>query len=133
MEPWMAILWAILVGVLSGILAALIGYAKGTTIEKFNPYKMTLTIVIGGVVGGIAGYQNVDVMVPANFDQIYKVLVDAGIIGVINWLVLLVWRRSGLAAKYGDGEEEPVPNPPDPDVEAAIDATTPKTPPKTPE
>lgn len=122
MEPWMAVLWAILVGVLSGILAALIGYAKGTTIEKFSPYKMTLTLVIGGVVGGIAGYQNLDVMIPANFDQIYKMLLDAGLIGVINWIVLAVWRRSGLAAKYGDGEETPAPE--DPDIEAAINDTT---------
>lgn len=127
MEPWMEILIAIVVGVLSGMIAALIGYVKGTTIEKFNPYKVTLTVVIGGVVGGYAGFQGVDVMIPENFDQIYKVLLDAGIIGVINWIVLAIWRRSGLAAKYGDGEE-PTPNPPDPDIEAAIDAATPKPP-----
>jgi hypothetical protein len=126
MEPWMEIMWAIIVGILAGLIAAFIGYVKGTTIEKFSPYKMTLTLVIGGVVGAIGGYQGLDVMVPANFDEIYKMLLDAGLIGVINWIVLAVWRRSGLAEKYGDGEETPAPE--DPDIEAAINNNTPKEP-----
>jgi len=48
------------VGIVSGVITALLGYAKNSGVEDFDPKKAVQTIVVGGFVGGVAGYVGVD-------------------------------------------------------------------------
>jgi len=46
---------AILYGIISGIFVAGAGYFKSSPVEKWEPRKFFQTIIVGAVVGGIAG------------------------------------------------------------------------------
>jgi len=78
-------------GAISGIVAAIIGYAKSATEESFSAKKFVQTIIIGGFVGGVAGYYNI------SYQQAYDWLVSIGAIATIEWIKKAIWR---LIKKY---------------------------------
>ena len=48
-------------GFAAGAGAALIGYLKNTSQDEgFQPLKFTKTVVLGGIIGGVAGGLNID-------------------------------------------------------------------------
>jgi prolipoprotein diacylglyceryltransferase len=56
----------ILTGIIGGLAFSLSGLAKKENKEDFDWTKMIPTIVIGGIIGGIAGFMNQDYGVIAN-------------------------------------------------------------------
>jgi len=50
------IIESVIMGAISGAITCLLGYAKSITVEKFDPRKARQTIIVGAVVGGIAGF-----------------------------------------------------------------------------
>jgi len=101
MNPLLAILTlssnvdsqAILCGILSGIITALFGYFKSATEETFNLGKFVQTIIIGAIVGGVAGYYGVD------YQQAYDWLASIGAITAIEYVKKGLWR---LIKKFWD-------------------------------
>jgi len=78
---------AIIAGIISGAIVMLLGYAKSSTVESFDPRKAGQTIIIGAVVGGIAGYSG------WTFEYAYEWAASAGVITVVEYLKKAVYRR----------------------------------------
>jgi len=93
------VLKGIAVGIVTGTITALVGYAKSCTAESFSPKKAVQTVIVGAVVGGIAGYHG------WTFEQAYEWASSVGIITVVEYIKKAVWRlvlgarKSGGAAK----------------------------------
>jgi len=97
----MQILWAIIMGILSGVIAAVIGYIKGTTIEKWNNEKFFMTVGIGAFVGGVAGYQGWTYTVADQW------IYSTGMIILIDFGLKAIYRRlNGAKAKLQKMEKE---------------------------
>jgi len=80
----------VLAGAASGAVTALLGYAKNSTLEDFNPKKALQTIAVGAVVGGIAGYYG------WTYTQAYEWAGSMGIITVTEYVKKAILRRIGL-------------------------------------
>ena len=76
----------VLAGILSGALTAFTGYLKSAG-EKFQPKKAIQTIIVGGLVGGIAGYTG------WTYTQAYEWASTVGIITLAEYIKKAVWRR----------------------------------------
>ena len=87
----LSLIQAILGGVVSGALTAVLGYAKSSTVESFDPRKALQTLIVGAVVGGVAGYYGMD------YTQAHDYMVSVGAITLIEYIKKAVLRRAGLA------------------------------------
>ena len=85
----------VIVGIGSGLMAALIGYFKSTPPEDFELPKFLPTIMIGGVVGGLMAYMNVP------YEQAYQFAVSVGAVAVIENVAKVIVRniRAWLASR----------------------------------
>jgi hypothetical protein len=81
------ILWAIISGIISGAMAAGIGYIKGTKLEKFNKMKLFITLFVGAVVGGFAGYQGWE------YQTAYEYFTTIGAVYIIEFIGKAIYRR----------------------------------------
>jgi len=84
-ELW-AVLSGIAAGAVSGALAAVLGYSKSVTVEKFEGRKAVQTLVIGGIVGGYAGYMGIP------YAKAEEYLLTVGGIVLIEYVKKAVWR-----------------------------------------
>jgi len=84
------IIIGILFGAISGAVLALLGYAKSSTLESFFPEKAVQTIIIGAVVGGIAGYYG------WSYDQAYQWASSCGIVTIVEYAKKFIFRRLRL-------------------------------------
>ena len=90
-------MWEVVIGTIKGILAgaicgaitALLGYAKSSTKEDFNPKKARQTIIVGAVIGGIAGYQG------WTYQQAYEWAGSTGVIVLVEYIKKAILRRLG--------------------------------------
>ena len=74
-------------GVANGIILAVLGYAKSKPEgEEFDKNKLVQTVVVGGVVGGIAGYSGI------TYTQSYEWLSTMGAVGLIEYGKKAIWR-----------------------------------------
>lgn len=76
---------AILGGIFSGIITAVMGYFKSK--EEFKLKKFVQTIIIGAIVGAYMGYSGI------NYEQAYEYLTSIGIITLIEYVTKSVWKR----------------------------------------
>ena len=76
----------ILKGVINGIIVAFLGYAKSSTTESFSAEKAVQTMIIGGFIGGIAGYYG------WTYEQAYEWAATMGFITVFEYIKKAVWR-----------------------------------------
>lgn len=81
------ILVSIFYGIVSGVFVALLGYAKSSTVESFDWRKALQTMIVGGVVGGIAGYNG------WTYQQAYEWASTMGVITIVEYVKKAVWRR----------------------------------------
>jgi hypothetical protein len=81
------VVWGVIAGIISGAVTALLGYAKSSTVESFDPKKALQTLIVGGVVGGFAGAWGV------TYQQAYEYLGSIGGIVIIEYVKKAVWRR----------------------------------------
>jgi len=92
-------MWDVIAGVLAGVLAgaatAFFGYLKSAG-EKFQPKKAAQTIIVGGVVGGIAGYMG------WTYEQAYEWASTVGIITLVEYIKKAIWKR--IKAKWSKGK-----------------------------
>jgi len=88
------VLWLIvkgvIAGVFSGVITALTGYLKSSATEDFDPKKMLQTLVVGGFVGGVAGFYGV------SFEQAYEYLSSVGAITLVEYVKKAILRRLHL-------------------------------------
>jgi len=77
----------VLGGVASGAITAILGYAKSSTVESFNPKKAAQTLVIGAVVGGFAGAWGV------TYQEAYEYLGSVGAITLIEYVKKAIVKR----------------------------------------
>ncbi|RLG43757.1 MAG: hypothetical protein DRN81_05915 [Thermoproteota archaeon] len=82
----MNILNSILAGIASGAISALLGYAKNAG-ENFEPKKAIQTLVIGGFVGGVAGYKGF------TYTKAEEWLESIGAITLVEYIKKAIWRR----------------------------------------
>ena len=80
-------LWAIVMGVVSGLLAAVLGYAKATKLEKIDTQKMLATALVGAVVGFFMGWYGWE------YNQAYQFLLSSGMVYVFENVAKIVVRR----------------------------------------
>ena len=83
------IIKGIAVGAVCGAITALLGYAKSVTAEKFDPQKAAQTIVVGAVVGGVAGYYG------WTYQEAQEWATNIGLITLIEYLKKAIWRKIG--------------------------------------
>ena len=81
----------VLAGAVSGAVTALLGYAKNSTTEDFEPKKALQTIIVGAVVGGIAGYYG------WTYTQAYEWAGSMGIITIVEYAKKAILRRIELS------------------------------------
>jgi len=83
-----ALTWAILGGILSGWGYAILGLGRALQKgEKFEPRKFVQTLIIGGIIGGCAGYMGVEYVVAEEY------LASIGIIYTIERVKKLVYTK----------------------------------------
>ena len=73
-------------GAASGVVVAALGYAKAHTTEDFDPAKFVQTVVVGAVVGGVAGEMGV------SYTQAQDWASSIGLITLVEYLKKAVWR-----------------------------------------
>jgi len=76
----------ILSGVGSGLITAFLGYMKNKG-EEFDCAKFVQTLVVGGVVGGVA--QSCGMA----YNDAYDYLASIGVISLIEYIKKSIWRR----------------------------------------
>jgi len=79
-------LWNVSQGIFSGLVAAFFGFMKSKD-EKFDLRKFVQTLVIGGLVGGVAQVAGM------TYDDAYDYLASIGIISLAEYIKKLIWRR----------------------------------------
>ena len=77
----------IITGAIGGLAISVAGLMKASKKEKFDWKKMAPTIVVAGVIGGIAGYLNQDYGVVANG------ALAGGVTNVVENLFKAVYRK----------------------------------------
>jgi len=75
----------------------LLGYAKSVTVETFDYRKAVQTIVIGGVVGGIAGYFG------WTFEETYQWAASMGVITIVEYIKKGIYRFLKALLEYRSG------------------------------
>lgn len=78
---------AILYGIISGAITALLGYAKSHTVESFDGTKALKTLVIGAFIGLVAAYYNID------FTTAEQWLGSIGAITVVQYVLRAIARK----------------------------------------
>jgi hypothetical protein len=73
-------------GAVSGAFIALLGYAKSATVESFDPAKAAQTVVVGAVVGGIAGEAGM------SYEQAQDWASTMGVITLTEFAKKAIWR-----------------------------------------
>jgi hypothetical protein len=81
------IVWGVIAGIISGAVTALLGYAKSSTTESFDPKKAVQTIIVGAIVGGFAGAWGVP------YNQAYEYLGSIGGITLIEYVKKAILKR----------------------------------------
>jgi len=84
------LVFAVLGGIASGAMTAVLGYAKSSTVESFDPKKALQTLVVGAVVGGVAGYCGM------TYTQAYDYLLSVGAITLVEYVKKAILRKAGL-------------------------------------
>lgn len=80
----------VFIGLLNGVVIAVLGYLKSSKIEEFNFKKFIQTVIIGGIVGGFAGFMGV------SYEQSYEYLSSIGAIMIIEWIKKAILRWLGI-------------------------------------
>lgn len=80
----------IFIGLLNGVITAVLGYLKSSKIEDFELKKFIQTVIIGGVVGGFAGFMGV------SYEQGYEYLSSIGAIMIIEYVKKAILRWVGV-------------------------------------
>ena len=106
-EVLKALLWGILMGIISGGGTAVVGYLKGKSLESIEWDKAAGTVVLGMVVGGLAAYLGVP------YDEAYQIVLTYGLVTALNQIGIALYRRfmDWWKSKYG-AKPEPTPAPP---------------------
>ena len=78
---------SIFLGMGAGLLWAVTGFFKGTTVEKFNGQKFFCSMLLGLVIGGASGYMDIELTVALNF------VTALGLVAVIENIGKLIYRR----------------------------------------
>jgi hypothetical protein len=73
-------------GAASGVVVAALGYAKAHTTEDFDPAKFIQTVVVGAVVGGIAGEAGM------SYEQAQDWASTMGVVTLTEYIKKAVWR-----------------------------------------
>lgn len=89
-EP-IAILIAILSGVLAGVVAAIVGWLKHREWESFDGPAFLKTVLIGAILGGIAGGMGITPIEAETF--LVGLGLFAAVITFAEWLANIIWRR----------------------------------------
>ena len=76
-----------MVGAICGAITALLGYAKSVTAEKFDIRKAGQTVVVGAVIGAVAGYYG------WTYEQAEEWATNIGLITLVEYLKKAVWRK----------------------------------------
>ena len=99
----MQILIGIGKGLVFGAIAGGLGYIKNETWESFDPYKFTKVLIIGGVVGGIAGtgtsLSEASAIIGTEFGfpaEVVEAFIMTGIVSLANYVVKIIARRTDL-------------------------------------
>ena len=79
--------WRVLAGAVAGAITSLLGYAKSSTVEDFDPKKALQTVVVGGIVGGVAGCEG------WAYDQAYQWASTVGLLTLVEYAKKAVLRR----------------------------------------
>jgi len=82
-------------GAISGAIIALTGYAKSSTVEKFSMKKARQTVIVGAVIGGIAGFYG------WTYAQAETWAANMGVIVILEHVKKAVWRRWKKLQKEG--------------------------------
>lgn len=80
------------IGMLNGAFNAALGYAKSVDKESFDVYKFSQTVIVGGIVGGVATAFGV------TYEQAYEWAATFGIIEVVERTKKFIWRK--FLSKY---------------------------------
>jgi hypothetical protein len=72
----------IITGAIGGLAFSLTGLAKKDTRESFDWKKMAPTIIVAGIVGGLAGYAGQD----------YGIVANSALAGGVTMLVENIWK-----------------------------------------
>lgn len=83
----------VLIGMFAGLISASVGYISNKELEKIDGYKLGKTIVIGLIIGGIAGFYDISYL-----DAQIKLGAFAILTTFIDEVVKVIVRRSGLGA-----------------------------------
>jgi hypothetical protein len=86
------IFFAIGAGILSGAITALLGYTKSVG-ENFDPQKAYQTLIVGAIVGGVAGYLGVE------YNTAEEYLESIGAITLIEYVKKSILKRVKLQWK----------------------------------
>jgi hypothetical protein len=74
-------------GAVSGIIAAVLGYAKNIPKgEEFDEGKFVQTVIVGGIVGACAGEMGL------TYEQAYDWAASIGLVTLIEYMKKMVWR-----------------------------------------
>jgi hypothetical protein len=87
METIMAVIWAVVMGAVSGIIAACLGYAKGASLEKIDSLKFLTTVLFGAVIGGLMGYFGWD------YNTAYQFFITSGLVYLVENIAKAIYRR----------------------------------------
>lgn len=85
-------IYPIISGAFSGLIVAGLGYFKSTP-EEFDAQKFFVTVGIGAVVGGVAGYTGMDYMSAQAW------LISIGAITATEYFLKAIWRRFAVSKK----------------------------------
>ena len=77
----------IISGVVGGLAFSLSGLAKKSSRDEFQWSKMLPTIIVGGVIGGIAGFTNQD------YGYVADTAGVAGLTAVVENFCKAIWRK----------------------------------------
>lgn len=82
-----ATIWLLIMGMVSGIITATVGYTKGQNLENIDYRKFFLTVGVGAFVGLVTAWKGWD------YNQAEDWINSTGYIFIVNYVLLIIWRR----------------------------------------
>jgi uncharacterized membrane protein len=92
MSDYATVVMGVFAGLVIGLITALLGYFKNEKPENFDPKKFVLTLLIGVIVGGVAGGSGL------SYDEAYAWAATAGILVWVEFFGKAIIRRWVAAA-----------------------------------